>query len=358
MRHPKHLFLILIGIFAVYELFSSWKVNEIYPCGLPSHSITINYYGKLGNNMAEYATLWYYNKILQNTAAFILPEMERALLPVFPNISLPVYRISKSCEDMFISMNGYKHRDIVNLFERNANVSTHVIIRDAPNPVHLYNLYKSDILREFQFSERIFANVQAYQHYLYSIHCKTSRICDSVKHVGIHVRRTDYENWMAEHDRELVSENFFLNAMEEITERMGKLKEGEKLVFIVTSDDSKWCKERFPRHFEPSDVTMNNSVSPSIVYTVDYYPIILQKYLDTYNLFDCTNKGCINSVKNEYVYFDLALLSSMNYNIYDYGSYGFWGAYLSQSKIIIHADQRENPFGPSTMEILLKSLSH
>ena len=99
MRHPKYLFMKLLGIFAVYELFSPWKIHEIHPCNLPSHTITINHGGQLGNNMAEYATLWYYKKRLQNTTAFIVPEMERALLPVFPNIMMPVYRISNSCED-------------------------------------------------------------------------------------------------------------------------------------------------------------------------------------------------------------------------------------------------------------------
>ena len=138
----------------------------------------------------------------------------------------------------------------------------------------------------------------------------------------------------------------------------------------MTSDDSKWCKERFSQpQFE--------SFSPSIVYTVDLYPTLLQKYLDTYNLFDCTNEWCIKSIKKEYAYFDLAVLSSMNYYIYDYGSYGFWGAYLSQSKIIIHVDENvtdiakklmphgfikrvfgNTTFGPSTMEILLSSSSH
>ena len=31
-------------------------------------------------------------------------------------------------------------------------------------------------------------------------------------------------------------------------------------------------------------------------------------------------------------------MSSMNYNIFDYGTFGMWGAYLSQSEITIGAD--------------------
>ena len=262
----------IVAAVAVYELFSPWKIHEIHPCNLPSHTITINHGGQLGNNMAEYATLWYYKKRLRNTTAFIVPEMERALLPVFPNIMMPVYRISNSCEDRFISMDGNKHNDIANLFDRNVNGSTHVIIKDYPNAAHLYNLYKSDIIREFQFSVHVQFHVQVYQHYLHTIHCKKSRDCDSVTYVGIHVRRTDYENWMAKYDRELVNEIFFLNAMEEMIERIGKLKEGEKVLFVVTSDDSKWCKERFSQpQFE--------SFSPSIVYTVDFYPYPITEIL-------------------------------------------------------------------------------
>ena len=36
---------------------------------------------------------------------------------------------------------------------------------------------------------------------------------------------------------------------------------------------------------------------------------------------------------SEYAYFDLAVLSSVNYTILDYGTFGEWGAYFSESKV-------------------------
>ena len=54
----------------------------------------------------------------------------------------------------------------------------------------------------------------------------------------------------------------------------------------------------------------------------------------------CSIKGCNETLQLEYVHFDLAVISSMNYNIFDYGTFGMWGAYLSQAEITIGADLR------------------
>ena len=57
----------------------------------------------------------------------------------------------------------------------------------------------------------------------------------------------------------------------------------------------------------------------TILHTEDYYKLV-------------------ESIGVNYVHFDLAVMSSMNYNIFDYGTFGMWGAYLSQSEITIAAD--------------------
>ena len=116
--------------------------------------------------------------------------------------------------------------------------------------------------------------------------------------------------------------------MELMVERMGVFDKEERLLFIVTSDDSSWCKAKFSQF----------KFNYSIIYTIDYYPLVRQKYLHAHNLSNCSNEGCNQEIETEYVNFDLALMSSMNYNILDYGTFGLWGAYLSQGEITIVAD--------------------
>ena len=163
------------------------------------------------------------------------------------------------------------------------------------------------------------------------MHCKNSECCDQIHFVGIHVRRTDYNKKLLNHDREIVNETYFLNAMKLMVDRIGKLKKKDRLMFIVASDDSSWCKAKFSQF----------GLNYTIIYTIDYYPRIQQKYLDSHNLSNCNNKLCKEAIDMEYVHFDLAVMSSMNYSIYDYGTYGSWGAYLSQSEFTISADSRK-----------------
>ena len=283
--------------------------------------------------MGEYATLWYYSKVLNNVEAFISPYMEGDLQKVFPHISLPAHKMPQSCWKEFLPMDAeHDHEKIVKLFERSDDDSLKfVYLRGYPNAVNLYHRYRTDIIGEFQFSKKASANVKAFHDHLHSLHCQNSEHCDQLQLVGVHVRRTDYEEWMANRAKqELVNENFFLSAMKLMVGRIGKLKKQKKLMFIVSSDDSSWCKGKFSQF----------QFNYTIVYTIDHYPHIRQKYLNAHNLSACSNKGCNDTIGMEYVYFDLAVMSSMDYNIFDYGTYGFWGAYLSQSEITIGADLR------------------
>ena len=116
--------------------------------------------------------------------------------------------------------------------------------------------------------------------------------------------------------------------MELMVDRIGKLSMQERLMFVVASDDSSWCRDKFSQF----------KLNYTIVYTVDHFPMVQQRYLDTHNLSRCSNGDCNDAIEMEYVHFDLAVLSSMNYNIFDYGTFGLWGAYLSQSEITIGLD--------------------
>ena len=315
------------------QLFLSKKKFSYgrHPCHPSKHLISVSHGGRLGNNMGEYATLWYYSQVLNNVEAFISPNMEQDLKKVFPYISLPAYEIPHSCQREFVSMDaGRDHEKIVTLFERDDSLAF-VNLEGYPNAVSLFHTYREDIISEFQFSERLSANVKAFQDQLHSLHCQSHEHCDQLRLVGIHVRRTDYKEWMAVRAKqELVNENFFLSAMGLMVDKIGEMGKQEKLMFVVASDDPMWCKDKF------SQFRLNNT----IIYTSDHYPILHQKYLEAHNLSGCSNKDCNEEIVLEYVHFDLAVISSMNYNIFDYGTFGMWGAYLSQAEITIGADLR------------------
>ena len=278
--------------------------------------------------MGQYATLWYYSKVLDNVTAIITPNMKRNLQKTFPHISLPAYEIPHSCKKEFIQIQQVRaHEKIVKLFDNDllafVNIGLYI------NDVNLYHRYRRDILCEFQFSESISATVKAFRDHLHSLHYQNSKQSDRLRLVGVHVRRTDYKAWMARRVKQgLVDENFFLRAMELMVDRMGKLGKKERLMFIVTSDDSRWCKAKFSQF----------KLNYTIIYTIDHYPLVRQKYLDTNNFLGCRNKKCNDAIGREYVHFDLAVMSIMNYNIFDYGTFGFWGAYLSQGEITIGSD--------------------
>ena len=81
-----------------------------------------------------------------------------------------------------------------------------------------------------------------------------------------------------------------------------------QIIYIVATDSPVWCKARFSKL----------KVDPgSIFYTVDWYPNLeLSPLVDP-------------------VHFDLAVLAAANHSIFDYGTFGFWGAYLAGGITVI-----------------------
>ena len=82
----------------------------------------------------------------------------------------------------------------------------------------------------------------------------------------------------------------------------------QQIFYIVTSDDPKWCKASFA------------SIKRNMIYPADSDIII---------------KGSNSSEKVNARDFDLAISSLCNHTIYDYGTFGFWGAYLAGGRTIL-----------------------
>ena len=109
--------------------------------------------------------------------------------------------------------------------------------------------------------------------------------------INIHVRRTDYINFIAERYKgHQVNENYFFHCIEKF------LKEDSNSIFLVTSDDIGWCRE----HLQHDKVFF-----PQLLSSAD--PIVT----------------------------DFMLMTQVNHTIYDYGSFAFWGAVLAGGRTFV-----------------------
>ena len=78
--------------------------------------------------------------------------------------------------------------------------------------------------------------VATIQAYLTSL--KKTRGKERLNFVGVHVRRTDYIQWVENRYRgHPVDQNFFHHCMEEYRRKLG-----QDTLFLVTSDDIPWCR--------------------------------------------------------------------------------------------------------------------
>ena len=101
-----------------------------------------------------------------------------------------------------------------------------------------------------------------------------------------------------------VGDNFFFHCIEEF------LSEEPNSIFLVTSDDIEWCKEHL-QHDKVIFPQLHTEEGPMVT--------------------------------------DFILATQANHSIYDYGSFGFWGAVLAGGKTML-AD------GYSDQMLLLKAI--
>ncbi|ERL84801.1 hypothetical protein D910_02226, partial [Dendroctonus ponderosae] len=140
-----------------------------------------------------------------------------------------------------------------------------------------------DIRQEFHFNKEIRNKAQRV---LLDLSRKLPR--KEYTFVGVHVRRTDYQGYLdRKYGEKLVTKAFFINAMNYFNSKYSNC------LFIYVSDDPGWCSKQFGR---------------------------------MKNVFVASNE---NSPAE-----DMAILSYCNHTIYDYGTFGEWGALLAGGETI------------------------
>lgn len=118
-----------------------------------------------------------------------------------------------------------------------------------------------------------------------SVAMATDSLVDMV-YIGVHVRRTDFDQFSKFWIRRLVNETYFEAAMDHFRTKH------QHVVFLVVSDDMAWCKE----HLTSRDTFHIGGTSPEV---------------------------------------DMAIMARCNGSIIDYGTFGLWGAVLSGGEVVV-----------------------
>ncbi|XP_037084152.1 galactoside alpha-(1,2)-fucosyltransferase 2-like isoform X2 [Pollicipes pollicipes] len=188
--------------------------------------------GRLGNNLAEYATI-YALGLRYNMTAVATPSLLRFIRHVSPNTTLPV--VSDACAE--------QHSPILaSQFEKLSDEERRAhswYIKYYPHHARLFWRYRHQLCDEFAIRPDLSRDAQLQL-------LNVSRGRTGLTFVGVHVRRTDYASHLKSVFRgKPVSVSFYTAAMELCRQRY------KNPLFILTSDDLSWCRA--------SDVTSETS---------------------------------------------------------------------------------------------------
>uniref|UniRef100_A0A8C8SSN8 L-Fucosyltransferase n=1 Tax=Pelusios castaneus TaxID=367368 RepID=A0A8C8SSN8_9SAUR len=276
--------LVILSISAFLQLHSQfsrvWQrnlssnVSGQSPASSPEQSMwTVNSIGRLGNQMGEYATLYALAKVNGRQLALLF----HITLPVVS--SDVVQRIPwRSCGRHDWMSEEYRH------------------IKGYSCSWTIYHHIRQEILQEFSFHDHIKEEANQYLAGL-----RGPR--QNVTYVGIHVRRGDYIRVMPQIWKGVVADKAYLEkAMSYFRAKY------QELVFVVTSNEMKWCQE-------------NINASQGDVYF--------------------SGDGKESSPGR-----DFALLAHCNHTIMTIGTFGIWAGYLTRGETIYLANYTlpDSPF--------------
>lgn len=250
--------------------------GRIHNC--PQYGIvTVVQGGRLGNQMWEYAAVW---ALARRTGLepYIPRCIKVKLDQAFSSLSVPTFEEIAHCP--FEPEHFVKSLD-----EWNFTNQSIILPRFSLQPELVLNWHQ-DIRQEFTFRKSLIQKSQ-----------KVLRIAskNSTKKnvfVGLHIRRTDYFNYILKRFAAKPAHiSFYMRAMKYFEEKY------TSVIFIVTSDDPNWCIKHF-------------SSKKNVYITGRSHP----------------NTPAL----------DLAILSSCNHSIFDYGTFGVWGAILAGGETIYY----------------------
>lgn len=257
---------------------SNYKYRKVPKRSLcPQYGIvTIMQGGRLGNQMWEYASVW---ALARRTGLepYVPRCIKLKLDQVFDSLSVPTFDEIAHCP---VDMS----RFVKSLDSWNYTNQSIVLPRFSIQP-DLVLMWVQDIIQEFTFKKRFVDKSQRILRH-------AGRRFKSDTFVGIHIRRSDYILYLwRKYTVRPAEDAFYFRAMAHFEAKYANV------LFVAVSDDPKWCIEKFSRK--------------SNVYVV--------------------NKSGQNSPAQ-----DLALLAACNHSIFDYGTFGVWGAILAGGETVYY----------------------
>ena len=244
-------------------------------CPPPENLITAKREGRLGNIMLEYAVLLGASHTLGRSPR-LLQEMADALAASFEPLSTPVLPVG--CHYNWTEVR------IQKLMHQAPDKQQSILLFGYPTAVPVFQPLRRKVLREFTFRPELRA--RADRRLAELAHQANAT---SPTFIAVHVRRTDYKKWMAQHvEGRLIGADFLGRALALMRRRH------PDALFVVASDDLDWCRRELR--------------APDVVLAGDGVQ---------------TQPGA-----------DLALLAACNHSVLTHGTFGFWAAYLAGGEVV------------------------
>ncbi|XP_046384748.1 galactoside alpha-(1,2)-fucosyltransferase 2-like [Ischnura elegans] len=281
--------------------------------------LTVQQGGRLGNQIWEYASVWG----LAMEVPWLTPAIPRCLLraidDAFPFLTLPELKVPtlrKGCNEM----GGMTPQPEPTLSQKDVLRVLKDCQRERSDggQKNRVQCQKNMVLERWvALPELVLPRIsllreQDFRFHSYLTDLATSFLIAVTKKTGasvfisIHVRRGDYHEYLSsKHNASLAPISYFDEAISIFDHHfMG----GDKVAFIVISDDISWCRQNI--------MNLHDNIF------IAWDPVDGWKE-KTENL-----AGVPES--------DLALMAMCNHTILDYGSFGTWGALLSGGKTIAY----------------------
>ncbi|XP_066149727.1 galactoside 2-alpha-L-fucosyltransferase SEC1-like [Euwallacea fornicatus] len=252
----------------------TWRLSRC-----PQDGIVTNMQGgRLANQMWEYASVW---AVARRTGLepYIPRCIKLKLDQIFEQLSVPGFEEIAHCPIEF--------NTFVKSIEEWTFTNQSIILPRYTLQPELVLAWVQDIKQEFRFKKKLRDKAQ---HTLWGVVRKLPK--KQYTFVGVHVRRTDYEKYLKrKYDEDLVDAQFFLNAMAYFRNKYANP------LFIYVTDDPKWCFNHFGKFKDVFVASYNSNNTPAQ---------------------------------------DLAIMSSCNHSIFDYGTFGEWGSILAGGETVYY----------------------
>lgn len=238
--------------------------------------VTIMQGGRLGNQMWEYASVWALSR--RTGLEPYVPRCIRIKLDqVFESLTVPTFEEIGHCP---LDVTKF----VKSLDAWNYTNQSILLPRYSIQP-ELVLTWVQDITQEFTVKKKLLEKSQEILHF-------ANKHSSGTVFVSVHVRRTDYIGYIwRKYGAYPANISFYLNAMKYFENKY------KNVTFVVVSDDPVWCNQNF--------------LSKQNAYV--------------------TRRRVPNSPG-----LDLAILSSCNHSIFDYGTFGVWGAILAGGEAIYY----------------------